>query len=63
MPILEGIMSKKWGKEDELKLLKSGLAALERLIAQALSIIVHHNQWHDHSAPSVHNLIIIGPSL
>ncbi len=30
VPILEGIMSKKWGKEDELKQLKSDLAALDR---------------------------------
>ena len=29
---LEGIMSKKWGKEDELKQLKSNLAALDRKI-------------------------------
>ena len=32
VPILEGIMSKKWGKEDELKQLKSDLAALDRKI-------------------------------
>ena len=32
VPILEGIMSKKWGKEDELKQLKSELAALDRKI-------------------------------
>ena len=37
VPILEGIIAKKWGKEDELKQLKSDLAALDRLIAQALS--------------------------
>lgn len=37
IPTLEGIMSKKWGKEDELKQLKSDLATLDRLIAQALS--------------------------
>ena len=37
VPTLEGIMAKKWGKEDELKQLKSDLAALDRLIAQALS--------------------------
>ena len=35
--ILEGIMAKTWGKEDELKQLKSELAALDRIIAQALS--------------------------
>lgn len=32
VPILEGIMAKKWGKEDELKQLKSDLAALDRKI-------------------------------
>ena len=32
VPTLEGIMSKKWGKEDELKQLKSELAALDRKI-------------------------------
>ena len=32
VPTLEGIMSKKWGKEDELKQLKSKLAALDRKI-------------------------------
>ena len=32
VPTLEGIMSKKWGKEDELKQLKSALAALARKI-------------------------------
>ncbi len=32
VPTLEGIMSKKWGKEDELKQLKSDLAALDRKI-------------------------------
>lgn len=37
VPILEGIVAKQWGKEDELKQLKSDLAALDRLIAQALS--------------------------
>ena len=37
MPTLEGIMSKKWGKEDELKQLKSDLAALDRKIAAELA--------------------------
>ena len=32
VPILEGIMAKTWGKEDELKQLKSELAALDRKI-------------------------------
>lgn len=32
VPTLEGIMAKKWGKEDELKQLKSDLAALDRKI-------------------------------
>ncbi|MFG6426424.1 MAG: hypothetical protein K1W14_08485 [Muribaculaceae bacterium] len=32
VPTLEGIMSKKWGKEDEFKQLKSDLAALDRKI-------------------------------
>lgn len=37
VPILEGIMAKTWGKEDELKQLKSGLAALDRKIAAELA--------------------------
>ena len=37
VPTLEGIMSKKWGKEDELKQLKSELAALDRKITAALA--------------------------
>ena len=32
VPTLEGIMSKRWGKEDELRQLKSDLAALDRKI-------------------------------
>lgn len=32
VPILEGIMAKTWGKEDELKQLKSELATLDRKI-------------------------------
>lgn len=37
VPILEGIMAKTWGKEDELKRLKSELAALDRKIAAELA--------------------------
>ncbi len=37
VPILEGIMSKTWGKEDKLKQLKSELAALDRKITAELA--------------------------
>ena len=37
VPILEGIMAKTWGKEDELRQLKSDLAALDRKIATELA--------------------------
>ena len=37
VPILEGIMAKTWGKEDELKQLKSDLAALDRKITAQLA--------------------------
>lgn len=37
VPILEGIMAKTWGKEDELEQLKSELAALDRKIAAELA--------------------------
>ena len=37
VPQLEAIVSKKWGKEDELKQLKSDLAALDRKITAALA--------------------------
>ena len=37
VPILEGIVSKTWGKEDELKQLKSDLAALDRKITAELA--------------------------
>lgn len=37
VPILEGIMAKTWGKEDDLKQLKSELAALDRKIAAELA--------------------------
>ena len=37
VPILEGIMAKTWGKEDELKQLKSELAVLDRKIAAELT--------------------------
>jgi uncharacterized protein YlaN (UPF0358 family) len=37
VPILEGIMAKTWGKEEELKQLKSELAALDRKIAAELA--------------------------
>ena len=37
VPQLEAIISKSWGKEDELKQLKSDLAALDRKIAAALA--------------------------
>ena len=37
VPILEGIMAKTWGKEDELKQLKSELASLDRKIAAELA--------------------------
>ena len=37
VPILQGIVAKTWGKEDELKQLKSELAALDRKIAAALA--------------------------
>lgn len=37
VPTLEGIVSKTWGKEDELKALKSELAALDRKITAQLA--------------------------
>ena len=37
VPTLEGIVSKTWGKEDELKHLKSDLAALDRKITAELA--------------------------
>lgn len=37
MPTLEAIVARTWGKEDELKALKSGLAALDRKITAALA--------------------------
>ncbi len=37
VPQLEAIISKSWGKEDELKQLKSDLAALDRKITAALT--------------------------
>ncbi len=37
VPILEGIVAKVWGKEDELKQLKSDLAALDRKITAQLA--------------------------
>ena len=37
VPQLEAIISKQWGKEDELKQLKSDLAALDRKITAELS--------------------------
>ena len=37
MPTLEAIVSRTWGKEDELKALKSELAALDRKITAALA--------------------------
>ena len=37
LPILQGIIAKTWGKEDELKQLKSELAALDRKIAAELA--------------------------
>ena len=37
VPVLEGIVSKTWGKEDELKQLKSELAALDRKITAQLA--------------------------
>ena len=37
VPTLEGIVSKAWGKEDELKQLKSDLAALDRKITAELA--------------------------
>ena len=37
VPILESIMAKTWGKEDELKQLKSELATLDRKIAAELA--------------------------
>ena len=44
-------MSKKWGKENELKQLKSDLAALDRLIAQALSTQEKEHQAEIASKP------------
>ena len=38
VPTLEGIVSKSWGKEDELKQLKSDLAALDRKITAELAL-------------------------
>lgn len=37
VPTLEGIVSKTWGKEDELKQLKSDLAAFDRKITAELA--------------------------
>ena len=37
VPQLEAIVAKQWGKEDELKQLKSDLAALDRKITSALA--------------------------
>lgn len=37
VPILEGIMAKTWGKEDELKQMKSELTTLDRKIAAELA--------------------------
>lgn len=37
VPVLEGIVAKQWGKEDELKQLKSDLAALDRKITAQLA--------------------------
>ena len=37
VPVLEGIVAKTWGKEDELKALKSELAALDRKITAELA--------------------------
>lgn len=37
VPQLEAIISKQWGKEDELKQLKSDLAALDRKITAELA--------------------------
>lgn len=37
VPLLEAIISKSWGKEDELKQLKSDLAALDRKITAPLA--------------------------
>ena len=37
VPVLEGIVAKTWGKEDELKALKSELAALDRKITAQLA--------------------------
>ena len=37
VPLLEAIIAKSWGKEDELKQLKSDLAALDRKITAALA--------------------------
>ncbi|MBJ2161059.1 MAG: hypothetical protein JFR39_03025, partial [Muribaculaceae bacterium] len=37
VPILEGIVAKVWGKESELKQLKSDLAALDRKITAQLA--------------------------
>lgn len=38
VPQLEAIVAKQWGKEDELKQLKSDLAALDRKITSALAL-------------------------
>ena len=37
VPLLEAIIAKPWGKEDELKALKSELAALDRKITAELA--------------------------
>ena len=37
VPVLEGIVAKTWGKEDELKQLKSDLTALDRKITAQLA--------------------------
>ena len=37
VPLLEAIIAKSWGKEDELKALKSELAALDRNITAELA--------------------------
>ena len=51
VPQLEAIISKSWGKEDELKQLKSDLAALDRKITAELA--PKHDEKDNHSKPSV----------
>lgn len=66
VPLLEAIIAKPWGEEDELKALKSELAALDRKITAALAPkkeeqdgedVTHaETQHHRHTVDSVRDI-------